>query len=456
MRVLRSTFLVGALIVLTTMSLPSVALAATAFPTLKLLSATTGPSTGGGGTLSIRGELPDNVPLPAKVVVPIPQGATPVWVGAIAGTDPSKDPTATYTIQPGNGFDLVTIDLISSRVGQAEFTTTLPLKNGATQFVLVLPIPGKVSLATISFALPTGSKVASLTPGLALATTGGGRDLYSITATSPPSGTNLTGGLEAQIAAAPAAPGSQAGAVTTATAGAASGSGSSTFLTPLWLLLYALAATFLGYNAWKHTLNKRAAESAKNEGPTSARRAGGSRASASPVPGKPASPDKPVPSDESVPPKKGSKRRNPSMPEATSDDVVAATTAVPVDEAQTAGGPAAPMPAPAKRAPADGLVVHLRSVAALKTKGLLDADEYAAAKTVVLAGETRVISLLQELGAFKADNLLTEHEFSAAKAQLLSGSSEVITQIEELAAMKAEDLLTSDEFQAAVDQLLDS
>ena len=456
MRELRSTFLIGALIVLTTMSLPNVALAATPFPTLKGLTATTGPSTGGGGTLSIRGELPDNVPLPAKIVVPVPQGATPVWVGEIAGTDPSKDPTATYTIKPGNGFDLVTIDLVSSRVGQAEFTTTFPLKNGATQFVLTLPIPGKVSLATITFALPTGSKVASLTPGLALETSNGGRDLYSITATSPPSGTSLTGGLEAQIAAAPAASGSPAGVAATATAGAASSTGSSTFLTPLWLLAYALAATFLGYNAWKYTVNKRATEAAKNTIASSSRRGDGGRASESVKPKEPLTSAKPVTSDEPSPPKKSRKQPHAPRPEAVPDDGSegspdASAVIQPVREAP-ASEPVVSVPQPSQ--PADDLVGHLKSAAALKTKGVLDADEYAAAKGVILSGETRVIALLQELVAFRADDLLTESEFSSAKAHVLSGSSDVIAQIEDLAVMKAEDLLTREEFRAGVDRLL--
>ncbi|HEX9092897.1 MAG TPA: hypothetical protein VF902_02840, partial [Coriobacteriia bacterium] len=99
-RVRASALLSVALVVLT-LATPAVALAATKAPALKALSWVSGAQSDGSGIIIVTGQLPDSVPLPANIVIPVPSGAQLAWVGEIVGGDASKDPTATYSIVPG-------------------------------------------------------------------------------------------------------------------------------------------------------------------------------------------------------------------------------------------------------------------------------------------------------------------------------------------------------------------
>ena len=110
-------------VVAAALAAPAAAVDAPKVPALKLLSWAAGSQSDGQGTLIVSGELPDSTSLPAKLVMPVPPGLTPAWVGEIVGSNPSQDPPATYTVSRGQGFDVLPVPLTSSRTGPVDFVT---------------------------------------------------------------------------------------------------------------------------------------------------------------------------------------------------------------------------------------------------------------------------------------------------------------------------------------------
>lgn len=224
-------------------ALPATAVAAPKVPALASLSAVVGVGSTGQGTLIVTGVLPTSVTLPAQMIVPIPAGLKPSWVGEIVGTDPAKDPTAKYTIASGKKYDTVTLEMRASRTGQVEFTRALPVVGGGTLYSLDLPILSQVGLATLSFRVPSGSQVASVSAGVTFQQGAGGTDLYSVTKTKPAVGKTVSGRLTV--------PSSGGTATGTAQPAAAAGSTGSSISQMVALLIAALVGfgvvTFIGY-----------------------------------------------------------------------------------------------------------------------------------------------------------------------------------------------------------------
>ncbi len=475
MRASRSTLMAAVLVVVALTMVPAIGSAVQTAPALQSLRAGMGvASSGGQQVLSITGRLPDSASLPATIVIPFPNGLTPSWVGEIAGADPSKDPTAKYTIKTGPKFSTMTITLTQNRVGQAEFNVQTAVANGGTQYAADLPILGKVGEVTLEIGVPTGSTVASISTGLALATSSGGIDIYSITKKSPQVGTTVSAVVVA--AAAPAA------VVTASPSGSTAATAPSELTSVLVIALSALAG-FIGVYLFQSSKEKRLALAASQAGPSDPPASARDQAPAQ---------------DRSSPSKRAAKRAAREREERAARDARALANASGAGEAfgddedePAAGSSAEPEseeesvvaspqsedgfdedddeeaaiageddePAEAAVAspcgpPADDIVGQVKELVALKAAGTLDADEFAAAKHSLLAGETRVVALLEELSRFERNDLLTAEEFVLAKEQLLTGSTEMIVGIEDLAELERQGLLSRDEFRTVVDRLL--
>ncbi len=184
--------------------------------------------------LLVSGQVAATVKLPAAISLPIPSGATPYWVGEILGGDPSKDPKETYSIVKGKGYDLVVFTIKQSRTGQAEVTIRpAAASGGPVTLSYSLPVPSKVTAASLVFQLATGSIVTSSTPGLIGGQSTASQPLLTETVQNPKVGSVISGSVSFTPAAlAAAAP------LTT------SGDPSNVLVIMLWILAAGIAGLF--------------------------------------------------------------------------------------------------------------------------------------------------------------------------------------------------------------------
>jgi hypothetical protein len=462
---LAATFALAALV------LPAAAAAATAAPALDSLRWVVGASSQTGeDVVIISGTLPGSVKLPARIVIPVPKGLTPGWVGEIVGSDPSKDPTAVYSTVPGPKYDTMTITLKQARVGQAEFTIPQAATGSVTSYSAEVPVLGPVGSATIEFRLPSGSVVITSSPGLTLGQSSGGVDFYSLTKKSPRRGSTVKAALTVDASTAPPSSGaSGAGSVSGTPVGGPLGN-----VAPIIVMLVAALAGFLGVFAYFRVRDGRVPEYASED--DDAPRPDADRSRRANTRKRPKQSEQAVGfEDEDAPPpddqapreaktRKRPKRAEPvvaseSAPEADQtgssvpDDATARDVPVRAPVAGAKPAPVAPAVAAAE-APANDIIGGVKRLAALKADGLLDDEEFALAKQGLLAGDTLVTDLLADLARFRAAGLLSDEEFGTAKEQLLTGSTEMIVEIEELVGLKEQGLLSREEFQIVVDRLL--
>jgi len=122
-----------------------------------------------GVTLSIAADVSPGTKLPAKIAVPVPAGASPYWVGEILGGDPSKDPDAQYTIEHGEGYDLVVFVLTKVRTGQVEMSLPGAATNpdGSKTLALSWTAAARVGVVRLGLQPPDGSAVSTATAGMA-------------------------------------------------------------------------------------------------------------------------------------------------------------------------------------------------------------------------------------------------------------------------------------------------
>jgi hypothetical protein len=462
MRTIRMVLL-SILVAALAMGIPGVALAASAAPVLKSLVSIAASRADGQGSLIIAGELPDSAVLPAEVVIPIPKGANIAWVGEIVGSDPSRDPTATYSIARGKAYDIMTITVRKARIGQAELLVPLNASGGALLHSQSLPILGPVGVATLSFNVPSGTKIASASPSLVRAASAAG-DRYSLTRKSPRRGTTLAASISVQSGAPGGAAASQtppgAGFQTSPTSGGATGSsgaGPGSGVNPIVAMALAAVIGFASVAVWRYgseNMGRRAAQ--RTDGPNDA-----------------GSEQRPAPSSPRVGVEKPVKDRRPSTKDVEDDaeEVAEDTPEDVVDSVAEESGPA-PVERHARAASAPeetvlpradtresvsvpavhmggDVVAQVKQVAALKTEGLLDAEEFASAKRRLLDGDLEVVGRLREIAALRTTGLLDGGEFAGSKRSILAGDAIDVLQIEELASLRASGGLTAEEFAAA-------
>jgi hypothetical protein len=435
-------------LVVLSLATPASALAATRAPALRSLVWTAGTSSNGQRTVIVGAELPASTRLPATIVIPVPPGVTPEWVGEIVSTDPSKDPTATYTIEQADGYGIMTITVKTARLAQAEFFDAAPKPGTDVVFSASVPVLGAIEEATLAFEPPSGSTVTTASPGLVKTAFGGG-DSYAIVKKSPAVGSTLDGSLTANGGASTGAVAQSGQAAPAASGGSTSSLGANPAATLVAALLVAVAGFGL-YGAWANRskiagLMKGSTDGPeappKTEPPVAARkrRSGGSstRSAVKPAPAEKPSPVPEPEEEEDVEPE---------------DDPAAGSGRV--DVATEVERPAPPVATASALPVGHELVVMLKELAAFRTEGLLESDEFTEAKKSLLVGDVRVVTLLKEVIGFHDSGLLTSDEFAIVKQHLLTGSDEIVAEIEDLAALNAEGLLTREEFRTVVDRLL--
>ncbi|MBI5232622.1 MAG: hypothetical protein HY876_10720 [Coriobacteriales bacterium] len=127
----------------------------------------------------VGGDFPDGTKLPATGVLSVPSGIKPTWVGEILGGDPSKDPTAKYSVTPKQGFDAVTLTLTKVTKGQVEYADPAAVAKSGQESKATLrwTSPEAIPSAKLYIQLPQGATVTS--PGDTKQESLGGQTFYS-------------------------------------------------------------------------------------------------------------------------------------------------------------------------------------------------------------------------------------------------------------------------------------
>ena len=189
----------------------------------------------------VSGRLAAAVTLPATISLPVPSGAKPYWVGEIVGTDPSKDPQASYTIQKANGYDLVVFTIKQGRTGQVEMSLPTLAAGAPSTLAYSLPIVSKAGQASLSFGLPAGATLSSSTAGLVGSVGPKNEPIFTKTVQNPKIGSALKESLTYSVTG--VVGGISSGGASTS--GAASGSAADALAIPLWILVIVVAGVFL-------------------------------------------------------------------------------------------------------------------------------------------------------------------------------------------------------------------
>lgn len=175
------SLLLGALLVLTTGTIPAVAATATlTAAAIASVGGTVTPAPTVTGALQVQllldGEpgkvlaitsirLPQDTKLPAMVRVPMPEGAEVIWAGEVLGGDPSVDPARPYRIVKGEGGDVLEMTLENSRNAQVESNVALVDREGDSASAEVLWVQSATAPATqFSVRFPPASSKHQTTP----------------------------------------------------------------------------------------------------------------------------------------------------------------------------------------------------------------------------------------------------------------------------------------------------
>src|SRR5450759_3015479 len=116
------------------------------------------PSEVDGAQLIISEDLKADAALPATVRIPLPEGATPTWVGEISNAGLTNDVKRDYTIEKGTGGRVVVFRVERFRAAQVEASYTAPQITGdkaVSDFAWVQSAPSPVTEFTVKMTANT-------------------------------------------------------------------------------------------------------------------------------------------------------------------------------------------------------------------------------------------------------------------------------------------------------------
>lgn len=139
--------------------------------------------------------LATDTPLPARVQLPIPDGAQLIWAGEIGGTGPESDVQAEATIVDVAGGKAVEFTVTQFRVFQCEVYTSPPVTQGdriVTTFDWVHSLP--FAVLSVAWRVPSDSSDIQLVPDApgSPQINEVGERLYTLATVAPPVGERLT------------------------------------------------------------------------------------------------------------------------------------------------------------------------------------------------------------------------------------------------------------------------
>lgn len=148
------------------------------------------PQSGAEPVLLVAGQLPEATPLPAEIVLPVPEGSVVSWSGEILGGPVQNDPEVEARLEERDGMKVAVFPLSVSRVGQIEVTfpdSVAPGEGGAVAAGYSVVSPVDIAAVRMAVAVPPTYEVTSLPEGT-LSSTGPQGDIYyyqEIGATAP-------------------------------------------------------------------------------------------------------------------------------------------------------------------------------------------------------------------------------------------------------------------------------
>ncbi|MHB8762373.1 MAG: hypothetical protein ACYC6J_08370 [Coriobacteriia bacterium] len=142
------------------------------------------PAARTGGALAIVSALLDpQESLPASVTVPVPTGATLLWIGEILGGDPSADLAREFSVERVGDMDVYSLTLEQAYTAQAEIQLPAPASRGSEMHsALTWTNPGAEVLFTCAVIVEPGGIDVETSPDLAgvVRTNAAGESLYPL------------------------------------------------------------------------------------------------------------------------------------------------------------------------------------------------------------------------------------------------------------------------------------
>lgn len=195
------------------------------------------PSEADGAQLIISEDLKADAALPATVRIPLPEGATPTWVGEISNAGLTNDVKRDYTIEKGTGGRVVVFRVERFRAAQVEASYTTPQITGdktVSDFAWVQSAPSPVTEFTVKMTANTSDVAIDPAPIGAPASNKQGERLYTVASSEFKPGATFAMTVAYRVGV----------AGTTATAGGGAG-GSQALLAVLFVLLALAVFAFI-------------------------------------------------------------------------------------------------------------------------------------------------------------------------------------------------------------------
>ena len=120
-------------------------------------------------TLVVRGLLKEELEPPIEVALPVPPGSEIIWAGAISGTDSSLDQELPFTIEEGDEYDLVSLELTGSPVAQLEVAPPegwVSDDEGVRTVSMAWVSAFDLEKALLTFEIPTGYEATGVVPAV--------------------------------------------------------------------------------------------------------------------------------------------------------------------------------------------------------------------------------------------------------------------------------------------------
>ncbi|MBS3957222.1 MAG: hypothetical protein KGZ40_06810 [Clostridiales bacterium] len=134
----------------------------------------------GGPLLLVSAVVPDDVPLPVEVALPVPTGSQIEWAGEIMGGAIENDIEADAVIEERDGATVAVFTLTTSRIAQVEVVypdATRAIEGGEIEAGFSFVTPNPAQTARLAIALSPRGEVSLLPEGI-LASTGPDENTY--------------------------------------------------------------------------------------------------------------------------------------------------------------------------------------------------------------------------------------------------------------------------------------
>jgi hypothetical protein len=122
----------------------------------------------GNPLLLVAGQLPEGTPLPAELVLPVPEGAVVEWSGEILGGTAEDDAETPATIEVRDGVTVAVLNMSQSLIGQVEVSfpgAVTPAVGDTFTGGFALTAPSDAAMVRVAVGLESSTEAADLPDG---------------------------------------------------------------------------------------------------------------------------------------------------------------------------------------------------------------------------------------------------------------------------------------------------